>query len=81
MEAQQYQDHRSQADANEKNKQTDEPWSSPQIPFHVRPVSRPCINRSERRAGEAVDYAALEAVDYAALIVIACPSAAKHGRF
>jgi hypothetical protein len=45
-------------------------------PFHG-----PCINRSERRADETVGYAALEAVDYAALIVIACPGAAKHGRF
>src|SRR4029450_5072252 len=40
MEAQQYQDHRSQADAKEKAKQRDGPWAWPQIPLHVRPVSR-----------------------------------------
>ena len=53
MEAQQYQDHRSQADANEKDKQTDEPSSSPQLPFHVPPVSRSVHQsiRTPRRRG------------------------------
>mgnify|MGYP003694740917 CR=1 FL=1 len=49
MEAQQYQNRKPQADGNGKDKQTDEPSSSPQLPFMSQhPFHGPCINRSER---------------------------------
>jgi hypothetical protein len=82
VEAQQYQDDRSQADANEKDKQTDEPWSSPQLHGVHREAVCDIPSMSQPFHGRAsIDPNAAPARLLISRLFIACLGAGKHGRF